>query len=29
MVQNVVELDDADVGRVFGETLPPGLKLLS
>ncbi len=28
LVQEVVELDDADAGRVFGETLPPGLRLV-
>ena len=28
MVQEVVELDEADTGRVFGEALPPGLKLV-
>jgi DNA-K related protein/Hsp70 protein len=28
MVRETVELDDADEGRVFGESLPPGLKLI-
>jgi molecular chaperone DnaK (HSP70) len=28
MVRETVELDEADEGRVFGESLPPGLKLL-
>jgi hypothetical protein len=28
MIEQVVELDEADSGRVFGETLPPGLKLI-
>jgi hypothetical protein len=28
MVSEVVELDDADSVRVFGETLPAGLKLI-
>ncbi|RFU44084.1 Hsp70 family protein [Paraburkholderia sp. DHOC27] len=28
MVREVVELDEADEGRVFGESLPPGLKLI-
>jgi len=28
MIENVVELDEADTGRIFGETLPPGLKLV-
>jgi hypothetical protein len=28
MVEDVVELDEADAGRVFGETLPPGLRLI-
>ncbi|SAL22905.1 chaperone heat-shock protein [Caballeronia peredens] len=28
MVRETVELDRADVGRVFGETLPAGLKLI-
>ncbi|CDI00998.1 putative chaperone heat-shock protein [Candidatus Competibacter denitrificans Run_A_D11] len=28
MVEDVVELDEADAGRVFGETLPPGLRLV-
>jgi molecular chaperone DnaK (HSP70) len=28
MVAEVVELDEGDAGRVFGETLPPGLKLV-
>ncbi len=27
MVEEVVELDEADAGRVFGEALPPGLRL--
>jgi molecular chaperone DnaK (HSP70) len=29
MVREVVELDKADEGRVFGESLPPGLKLIT
>ncbi|WP_174364112.1 Hsp70 family protein [uncultured Caballeronia sp.] len=29
MVSEVVELDNADEGRVFGESLPPGLKLVA
>ncbi|MBL8259961.1 MAG: hsp70 family protein [Candidatus Competibacteraceae bacterium] len=29
MVEEVVELDEADSGRVFGEALPPGLRLVS
>jgi len=29
MVGEVVELDNADEGRVFGESLPAGLKLIS
>ena len=28
MVEDVVELDEADAGRLFGETLPPGLRLV-
>jgi hypothetical protein len=28
MVEDVVELDEADAGRVFGEALPPGLRLV-
>lgn len=28
MVAEVVELDEADAGRVFGEALPPGLRLV-
>lgn len=28
MVEEVVELDEADASRVFGETLPPGLRLV-
>ena len=28
MVETVVELDEADAGRVFGEALPPGLRLV-
>ncbi len=28
MVEDVVELDGADAGRVFGEALPPGLRLV-
>ena len=28
MVTEVVELDEADAGRVFGEALPPGLRLV-
>ncbi len=28
MVSEVVELDEADAGRVFGEALPPGLRLI-
>jgi molecular chaperone DnaK (HSP70) len=28
MVSQTVELDEADEGRVFGESLPPGLKLI-
>ncbi|MCC7221724.1 MAG: molecular chaperone DnaK, partial [Candidatus Contendobacter sp.] len=28
MVETVMELDEADAGRVFGETLPPGLRLV-
>jgi hypothetical protein len=28
MIEDVVALDEADTGRVFGETLPPGLKLV-
>jgi molecular chaperone DnaK (HSP70) len=28
MVREAVELDEADEGRVFGESLPPGLKLI-
>ncbi len=28
MVMEVVELDEADAGRVFGETMPPGLRLV-
>jgi hypothetical protein len=27
-VRETVELDKADEGRVFGESLPPGLKLI-
>ncbi len=27
MVEEVVDLDEADAGRVFGEALPPGLRL--
>ncbi|MEZ5580809.1 MAG: hypothetical protein R3F40_16185 [Candidatus Competibacteraceae bacterium] len=27
MVEEVVELDEVDAGRVFGEALPPGLRL--
>ena len=29
MVSETVELDDADEGRVFGESLPAGLKLIA
>jgi hypothetical protein len=29
MVSENVELDNADEGRVFGESLPAGLKLIS
>jgi len=29
MVEEVVELDEADAGRVFGESLPPGLRLIA
>jgi uncharacterized protein DUF3731 len=29
MVSETVELDDADEGRVFGESLPAGLKLIT
>ncbi|SAL41806.1 chaperone heat-shock protein [Caballeronia sordidicola] len=29
MVRETVELDKADEGRVFGESLPPGLKLIA
>ena len=29
MVQNVVQLDEADQRRSFGEALPPGLRLLA
>ncbi|MDG4606889.1 MAG: hsp70 family protein [Candidatus Contendobacter sp.] len=29
MVAEVIDLDEADAGRVFGETLPPGLRLVS
>ncbi|HRD65213.1 MAG TPA: Hsp70 family protein [Candidatus Competibacter sp.] len=28
MVQEIVELDEADTGRIFGEALPPGLRLV-
>jgi hypothetical protein len=28
MVREVTHLDEADEGRVFGESLPPGLRLL-
>jgi hypothetical protein len=28
MVEEAVELDEADTGRVFGEALPPGLRLV-
>ena len=28
MVSHVVELSEADVRRTFGESLPPGLKLI-
>ena len=28
MVEEVVDLDEADAGRVFGEALPPGLRLV-
>lgn len=28
MVEEVVDLDEADASRVFGETLPPGLRLV-
>ncbi|MGB4948185.1 MAG: hypothetical protein WBQ05_13460, partial [Candidatus Competibacter denitrificans] len=28
MVEEVVELNEADAGRVFGETLPTGLRLV-
>jgi hypothetical protein len=28
MVEELVELDEADTGRVFGEALPPGLRLV-
>ncbi len=28
MVETVVDLDEADAGRVFGEALPPGLRLV-
>lgn len=28
MIEQVVELDEAESGRVFGERLPPGLKLI-
>lgn len=28
MVEDVVELDEVDAGRLFGETLPPGLRLV-
>ncbi len=28
MVMEVVELDEADAGRVFGEAMPPGLRLV-
>ncbi len=28
MVEAVVELDEADTGRIFGEALPPGLRLV-
>jgi hypothetical protein len=28
MVREVVTLDNADTGRVFGESLPAGLKLI-
>ncbi len=28
MVREVVSLDDADCRRSFGESLPPGLKLI-
>jgi hypothetical protein len=28
MIEEVVELDEADAGRVFGEALPPGLRLV-
>ncbi len=28
MVEDVVELDEVDAGRVFGEALPPGLRLV-
>jgi hypothetical protein len=29
MVSETVELDNADEGRVFGESLPAGLKLIA
>ena len=28
MIEEVVELDEVDTGRVFGEALPPGLRLV-
>jgi hypothetical protein len=28
MVEETAELDEADAGRVFGEALPPGLRLI-
>jgi molecular chaperone DnaK (HSP70) len=28
MIEEVVDLDEADAGRVFGESLPPGLRLI-
>ena len=28
MVEEVFALDEAEAGRIFGEALPPGLKLV-
>ncbi|MGB2683234.1 MAG: hypothetical protein WBE39_18225, partial [Candidatus Competibacter sp.] len=29
MVEEVADLDETDAGRVFGEALPPGLRLVA
>ena len=29
MVEEMISLDETDAGRVFGEALPPGLRLVS